>query len=142
VRLDTRKFARYRVSLLMRFSIISGEDRRRISRFYTTKLWDIGLGGVSVLTPILKLDGLHFFYDLIPTVRNQIVMQIHLPDENAPITALGHAIRGQMVRVNGKKAYLVGIHFLQISENHGKRLRAFIETVQRSTPQPSITGVA
>jgi hypothetical protein len=142
VRLDTRKFVRYRVSLPLRFSIISGEDRRRISRFYTTKLWDIGLGGVSVLTPVLKLDGLHFFYDVIATVRNQIMMQIRLPNEDAPITALGHSIRGQMVKVRGKQAYLVGIHFLQISEEHGKRLRAFIENVQRSKPQPSITGVA
>jgi hypothetical protein len=126
----------------MRFSLISGEDRRRISKFYTTRLWDIGLGGVSILTPRLKLDNIHFFYDAIRTVRNQIMMQISLPGQDAPITALGYAAQGRVVNLKGRQACLVGIHFLQISEAHGERLRVFVETLARSQPQRSLSGVA
>ena len=128
---NTRKFKRYRIPVPMRFNLISGEDRRHFTRFYRTRLLDIGLGGVSVLTPTLRLDGLHFFYDLIPTVRNRIMMQIHLPNQMDPVTALGYAIQGRIVRAKGRRAYMVGIHFLQISEAHGQRLRAFIELAEK-----------
>lgn len=132
---DTRKHPRYRVSLPMRFSLISGEDRRHVSRFYRTRLWDIGLGGVSIVTPILTLDGVHFFYNAIPTVRNQIMMQIYLPGQQAPLVALGYAAQVRAVRIKGKKAYLVGIHFLQVNQQQGLRLREFLERLKwRNSP--------
>lgn len=123
---DTRKYPRYRVELPMRFSLISGEDRRQVSRFYRTTLRDLGLGGVSIVTPVLRLDSIHLFYNSIPTVRNQIIMQISLPGEEAPLVALGYAAQGRVVRIRGKKAYLVGINFLQINETQGQRLRKFL----------------
>jgi len=128
---EKRRYRRYRLSLPMRFVVISGENRRRCTRFFRTRTWDIGLGGISFITPRLRLDGLHLFYDLIPTVRNQILIQIHLPDGGTPLTALGYAIRGQIVRVRQRRAYLVGIHFLQVSQAHGHRLRKFLEAVDR-----------
>lgn len=127
---DTRKYPRYRVSLPMRFSLISGEDRRRVSRFYRTTVRDLGLGGVSIVTPVLKLDGIHLFYNSIPTVRNQIMMQIYLPGENLPLVALGYAAQGRVVRIQDRKAYLVGINFLQINENQGQRLRGFLQSLK------------
>lgn len=116
----------------MRFALISGEDRRKVSKFYRTTLWDIGLGGVSIISPVLKLDGIHFFYNVIPTVRNQIMMQICLPGQNDPLVALGYAVQGRVVRIKGKKAYLIGIHFLQINEQQGQRLRNFIQSLSCS----------
>jgi c-di-GMP-binding flagellar brake protein YcgR len=130
--LDTRKHLRFRLPLRMRFALISGEDRRKVSKFYRTTLWDISLGGVSIISPVLRLDGIHFFYNAIPTVRNQIMMQIYLPRQNDPLVALGYAVQGRRVRVKGKKAYLIGIHFLQINEQQGQRLRSFIESLSRT----------
>ncbi len=124
---DTRKYPRYRVALPMRFSLISGEDRRCVSRFYRTTVRDLGLGGVSIVTPVLKLDGIHLFYNSIPTVRNQIMMQIFLPGEDLPLVALGYAAQGRVVRIQDRKAYLVGINFLQINETQGQKLRRFLE---------------
>jgi c-di-GMP-binding flagellar brake protein YcgR len=126
----------------MRFNLISGEDRRHFTRFYRIRLLDIGLGGVSVVTPTLRLDGLHFFYDLIPTVRNRIMMQIHLPNQMEPVTALGYAIQGRIVRVQGRRAYMVGIHFLQISEAHGERLRAFVDLLEKRRGMAAAKGNA
>lgn len=111
----------------MRFSLISGEDRRYVSRFYRTTVRDLGLGGVSIVTPVLKLDGIHFFYNSIPTVRNQIMMQIFLPGEDLPLVALGYAAQGRVVRIQERKAYLVGINFLQINPSQGQRLRKFLQ---------------
>ncbi len=128
---DTRRFPRYRVALPMRFSLISGEDRRRVSRFYRTTVRDLGLGGVSIVTPVLKLDGIHFFYNSIPTVRNQIMMQIYLRKEDPPLVALGYAAQGRVVRIKDRKAYLVGINFLQINEVQGKRLRGFLLDLEK-----------
>lgn len=124
---DTRKYPRYRVALPMRFSLINGEDRRRVSRFYRTTVRDLGLGGVSIVTPVLKLDGIHLFYNSIPTVRNQIMMQIFLPGEDLPLVALGYAAQGRVVRIQDRKAYLVGINFLQINETQGQKLRRFLQ---------------
>lgn len=128
--LDTRRHRRFRVPLLMRFALVSGEDERRISRFYRIKIRDISLGGVSILSPVLKLDGIHFFYNTIPQVRNRMIMQIYLPKKEPPVTALGYAAQGRIVRVGGKKAFLIGIHFLQINEEQGERLRAFLQGLE------------
>lgn len=126
MKIGGRKYKRFRIPLSMRFLVISGEDKRRFSRFRRIRVWDIGLGGVSILTPVLRIDGLHMFYDLIPTVRNHVMMQIEIPDSGEPITALGQAVQGRVMRIKGRKAYLVGIHFLQISESHGRRLRSYL----------------
>jgi hypothetical protein len=138
LRYDTRRYKRYRIPLPIRFSLISGEDRRRFTRFFQTKLWDIGLGGLSLITPSLRLDGIHFIYDSVPTVRNQIMMQIQLPTEETPLTALGFAVRAKAVKVNQRQYYLMGIHFLQISESHGARLRSFIERVRMVKPETEV----
>jgi len=55
------------------------------------------------------------------------MMQIFLPGEDLPLVALGYAAQGRVVRIKDKKAYLVGINFLQINETQGQRLRRFLE---------------
>lgn len=130
---DQRRFRRFEISIPMRFVLVSGEDRRRSSRFYSTNLWDIGLRGISLVTPVLTLDNIHFFYNSIPTLRNRILMQILLPGKHGTVTALGHAIHSRTLQTSERKAYLVGIHFLQISESHGARLRAFLDEVGKKT---------
>jgi hypothetical protein len=126
---NQRQFKRFRIPVSVRFVLISGEDRRHSSRFFHTRLWDIGLRGVSFIAPSLTLEGINFFYDTIPTVRNKILMQIQLPEKHGTITALGEAVHSRAVQIIEREAYLVGIHFLQISESHGAKLRAFLNGV-------------
>ena len=124
---EARKHKRFRVPLVMRVRLISGEDRRQTSRLYRTHSRDISLGGVSIITPVLRLDGLHFLYNRLPTVRNQMLMKLSIPDDPKPVVALGYALHARTVKFNGRQAYVVGIHFLQISEGHGERLRSFLD---------------
>jgi hypothetical protein len=80
----------------------------------------------------MRLDGLHFLYDHLPTVRNQLLLKIFISDEPKPITALGYGLHSRSVQFNGRRLYIVGVHFLQISEDHGERLRGFLDQMQDS----------
>lgn len=137
---NSRKSSRPRITLPVRFILISGEDRRKTSRFYNTRTWDVSLRGIAFTTPTLKLDGIHFFYDSIPTVRNQILVQIQTPGEKEPITALGYSAQVKRITSKEREVYLVAFHFLQISESHGGRLRDLIESREEHDPQRKEDG--
>jgi hypothetical protein len=126
---NQRVFKRFRIPIPMRFILISGEDRRLCSRFYSTTLWDLGLRGVSFTTPELALDGIHFFYNSVPMVRNRILMRIQLPDAYGTVTAMGHAVHTQILQDRERRTYLVGIHFIQMNESNGAKFRTFLSDV-------------
>lgn len=116
-------------NLPIRFMLLCVDDRRRNSGFKHSCTWDISLGGVSILTPIVVLDDLHFVEIPIPTICNQIIMQIYFYEKRKPVTALGMKLHRQVVLVNGHEAYHIGINFLQMSRPDGLNLKVFLNDV-------------
>ncbi len=109
--IERRRYWRVRCELPLKYFIVSAKGAGDVLETGESTILDIGIGGVAF--PVNHPVNLYDVFDL----------EFSLP-EPPPIKATGEIRRATKV----EKAYLLGIHFLDIKDEDRKRIRDFVFT--------------
>jgi c-di-GMP-binding flagellar brake protein YcgR len=117
---------RYPVDLPVCFRISRLKRDRKSSRIIQGKAYDLSETGISILSPVITIDGLHAHF----SNDTDTVLEIELALPHKAINIVGKTCRYQ--KVNSREfTYLLGIQFLRISQADKKLLEEYIDTIKR-----------
>ena len=121
---------RYTVDLPACFRIAqTGGRDRRSSRIIQGKAFDLSETGISILSPLITVDGLHAHFS--NDTLTYLEIELALPQKS--INIVGQTCRYQ--KVDSKEyVYLLGIKFIKISEKDKKILQEYLTSI-KSKPQ-------
>lgn len=121
---------RYEVDLPVCFRIAQGGRSKKSSRIIQGQAYDLSETGISILSPIISVDGLHAHFN--PDVPTHLELELSLPQKS--INIVGETCR--YIKVNSREyCYLLGVKFLRINEADKKLLLAYLENIKHH-PQP------
>lgn len=124
---EQRKFTRTQYPLMVRYRIIRGGDREKISRTIEGQTKDISLGGMCLQTNVLEINGLHIYIDPNNIYQNVLQLEIDIPFCDEKIKTLGKVAWYNLSTRRRKYQYDVGIVFLEMSDKGEKNLNRFLD---------------
>lgn len=121
---------RYPVDLPICFRIANSGRSKKSSRIIQGKAYDLSESGVSILSPIISIDGMHAHFN--SDINTHLELELSLPQKS--INIIGETCRYQ--KVSSKEyCYLLGVKFTRISEADKKLLLDYLESIKHK-PQP------
>lgn len=128
VRKERRAGRRLKVKLPLKYRIISGANKKKISRQLHASTQNIGLDGANLILDLVSCDGLHISMDSRLYYKNMLKLEVNLPDISYPINILSEVRWYNKLGEEMKEGeYIVGVHFLHINEDDEKKLSQFIK---------------
>ena len=131
---DKRKFKRLKVSLNVKFKIISGEDPTEKSPELTGIVKDITSNGFCLEAGSVQIGRFHISHDSSMMTKNRLGMELQIPQEEAnrsfdTIYVLGEAIWYDKKDLNFQYPYYIGIRILEIAEEDKSKLDALMSNL-------------
>ncbi len=122
---------REKLSLNMKYLVVSGKDEMKISRSMEAKVEDLSLTGLVFQTNTMKVDGLHLSYDESPLLRNRLTMEIEIPNRRK-ITAIGEVSWYEKSFVRTDPVYHVGVSFKEMTKDDREVLREYLISIKKA----------
>jgi hypothetical protein len=105
-----------------------------MSELVEAKVRNLSMDGVAMESPVIEADGLHVSYNEHPSNKNRIFLQWELPTGKS-IKAVGETVWFERVG-GGKPLYVVGIRFIEISQESLQLLKDFLQVTSGGRPVP------
>lgn len=117
---------RYEVDLPVCFRIAYSGRTKKSSRIIQATAYDLSESGISILSPIIFVDGMHAHFN--PDINTHLEIELALPHKS--INIIGETCRYQKIH-SKEYSYLLGVKFLKISESDKKLLLDYLENIKR-----------
>ncbi len=121
---------RYEVDLPLCFRIAYSGRSKKSSRIIQAVAYDLSETGISILSPVISMDGMHAHFN--SDIDTHLEIEIPLPHKS--INIIGETCRYQ--KVNSKEyGYLLGVKFIRISTADKTLLLDYLKNIKHK-PQP------
>ena len=119
---------KYAVAVVpLRYRIISGQSRKQ-SRPKEAKTRNLSITGLCAMVETMDIDNLNMVFDDTPLKRNSILLEIFIPGQEKPLTAIGEVRWFERSKSSESKYnYHVGIKFLKITEKDKSIIAEYIK---------------
>jgi c-di-GMP-binding flagellar brake protein YcgR len=117
---ERREFIRTKGDLELSYVVVSGKDKRVVSKSCRAKLEDLSLGGLSFKTNEIVVDGLHISSNATSngSIKNGLILQFQLPFLSSKIKATCKVIWYELVERLTEPIYAVGVQFLGLQPEY------------------------
>lgn len=125
---ERREFIRTKGDLELTYVIVSGKDRRVVSKSRQAKLEDLSLGGLSFKTNEIVVDGLHISSDATSngSIKNKIILQFQLPFLSEKIRATCKVAWYELIEKISEPIYAVGVQFLGLQPEYKEAIKRHV----------------
>ena len=128
---DKRKFKRLKVSLKVKFKIISGENPLETSSESKGIVQNISKDGFCLEAGFVQIGRFHISHDSSMMAKNKLRMKLQLPqaDKNKSsdaIHVLGEAVWYDQKDLNPQYPYHIGVRILEISGEDKSKLETLL----------------
>jgi hypothetical protein len=112
--------------LPMRFRIVSGKDGKE-SRSVRALTRNLSVAGLCAGVETTQVDDLHMAFDQDPLMRNKILLEISIPGQTQPVSAIGEVRWVELSTSGDRYKYDAGIKFLRISDQDKYKIAQYIK---------------
>lgn len=116
---------RYEAELPVCFRIAHSGRSKKSSRIIQAITYDLSESGISILSPIISVDGIHAHFN--PDIETHLEIELALPHKS--INIIGETCRYQKIYTK-EYSYLLGVKFVKISQTDQKLLLDYLENIK------------